>query len=161
MRTRVFGVVNGKRGGEVRKKETLTGRVSYRLGGEAMRQIEKLAVGQGLTPNEWCRQVVLEKLAERKRPQAAPAQPTGQSAPAPPPSPPAPAQSLGPIMNQNQAIFEEVLRLKFLIRQLAMRYVEGNLTGQGWNFIDINTDGNMFREVAAKWAERYGLKIRY
>jgi hypothetical protein len=149
-----LGVVNRKRGGEVPDKETLTGRVSYRLGDEAMRQVEKLAIGQGISANEWCRQAVLEKLAERKRTQAAPAQATA-------PGPPAAAPSNGPRVTEGEAmIFEEVLRLRFLIRQIVLRYMEGNLNGHGWSMIEHFTDGNMFWEVAAKWAERHGVTVK-
>jgi hypothetical protein len=118
-----------------------------------MKQVEKLAIGQGISANEWCRQVVLEKLAERRRTQTAPAQPTAQS-------PPAAAPSKGPRLTEGEAmIFEEVLRLRFLIRQIVLRHMEGNLNGHGWSMIEHFTDGNMFWEVAAKWVEHHGITL--
>lgn len=48
-----------------------------------------------------------------------------------------------------------------MIRQLATRHVQKNLDHRMWESIEVNSEGNIFREVAAQWAQRYGLKIKF
>ena len=136
------------------KKEALTEFISFRVGEEALKEIQRQAAPAGLTPNEWCRRQLLKGLAEGKKVQTQ----TRQTAPPPLPSAaPTPAAPAPP--NQvERVILEEVFRLRFLIRQIVLRHMEGQLNSFGWAKIEQFTDSGFFEEVADDWYKRYGMK---
>jgi len=120
-------------------KDKLTGRVSYRLGGQVFRQAERQAAAQNLSVNEWCRQAVIEKLK-------------GQT--------PAPRAETGRISRGELVLLEEILRIRFLIYYGVQAHIGSSfgLTSEVWKSLtDQANGGPRFKEIAKRWLEFYGL----
>jgi hypothetical protein len=139
-------------------KEKLTGRVSYRLGGEEFRQIQRLAAAKDLSPDDWCREAAREKLAAI-RAQTARGQ-AGSQVQGQPTQPAPPSQSQGQKMTVGELIlFQELIRLRWLF-QTSLRYFgKDGLTVEGWNYLSdqANRLDGQARKMAEDWLVTYGV----
>lgn len=160
-------------------KEKLTERISYRLGGEEHRHIQRLAAGKNLTPDEWCREIVREKLAAI-RAQASQglasstrqmvanadrvaAQSQAQARPAEPPA--APSQPPGQVLTRGERIlFEELVRLRWMVETGMQMHLRGGGVGiDKWNYLvdQVNKIGaGKATEMVNDWLVKYGVKPR-
>ena len=139
-------------------KEKLTERISYRIGGEELRQIQRVAAGK-MSPDDWCRAAVREKLAWL-RAQGAP-KPQPQIQPAAPPA--APSQPPGQVLSRGEMIlFEELVRLRWMVEtgmQIHLR--GGGVSIDHWNYMieQVNKIGaGKAKEMVEGWLVKYGVK---
>jgi hypothetical protein len=122
-------------------KDRLTEKISYRLGGEAFRQVQRLAAAQGISVNDWCRQAVIEKLAGQ-RAQASQA-PSGQGQ---------------AVTRGEQILLEDVLRTRYLFHNTIYHYLRTNKSGLSLEMFEhIVRDSNelAFREWFEKWLKSH------
>ncbi len=134
-------------------KDKLTGRVSYRLGSQAFKQVQRLAAGQDISANEWCRQVVLEKL--RSQSQTPRSNPSAQ--------PKAEESKTEDMTLAERIMIEEVMKVRWLlqygVRHYAMKKTQ--MTVEEWQyFIDQANGGGKFLESLRKWLEVYGIEVK-
>lgn len=117
-------------------KDKLTGRVSYRLGSQVFRQVERQAAARGISPNEWCRQAVIEKLKSQATSQ-------GQA-----------------LTKVEQILAEEILRLRWLIQNGMDHYLrKKTITAGEWEyFVGQAGGGGQIRDEIRKWMEGHGFK---
>jgi hypothetical protein len=139
---------------EVMAKDKLTGRVSYRLGGQAFKQVERLAAAQNISTNEWCRQAVIEKLKSQSQAMTRAETGPGQAAAR------AEASQVQVLSRGEQILLEEIMRIRFLIYHGVQNHVGSRtgLTAEGWNYlIEQAGGGPQFHEIMRRWLEFYGL----
>lgn len=133
-------------------KEKLTGRVSYRLGGQVFRQVERQAAAQGVSPNEWCRQAVIEKL--RGQSQATPGAGASRAAPRD-------EANQGEMLTRGEGVLvEELLRLRWLLQYGMRHYLakKSSMNVEEWDFfVDQASGGEQFRDALRKWLRAHGL----
>ena len=112
------------------KKAKLTENISYRLGEEAMKEIERLAADQGVSVNEWCRQAAIEK---------------------------ARAGSLPPLTGANWMFALELVSIRFLLTNVVEMAVTGKLSAESWKDLsrEVRTAGPKFMEFWRKRLESY------
>jgi hypothetical protein len=142
-------------GGESMAKKRLTKKVGFRMEDEEFRLAQRLAAGKDLSPGDWCRQVVREKLA------AICAQASG-----------APSSSM--VMtsadvggNQKQKLqrmsegevilFLESVRLRWLLQEFLDYLSRAELTPKAGRFLvdQTNRVNGPATEFARKWLKIY------
>jgi hypothetical protein len=96
-------------------KENLTERIGFRLRGEEFKQVARLAAGKDVSPDDWCREIVREKLAAMH----AQVSRSPASSTAPVPADRAGNQSQeGPLITGPELmIFRESIRLRWLLQE--------------------------------------------
>jgi HicB family len=115
----------------------IDGKISYRLGGEAFRQVQRQAAAQGISVNDWCRQAVIDKLAGQ-RAQASQA-------------PPGQGQA---VTRGEQILLEEVLRTRYLFHYTIYHYLRTNKSGMSLDMFEhiVNqSNERAFQEWLEKW----------
>ena len=138
-------------------KDKLTGRVSYRLGSQAFKQVQRLAAARDISTNEWCRQVVLEKLKSQS-----PSPPTPPTQGELPQLPKAEARETGEFTLAEQIIIQEIMRIRWLLQYGLRHYVtkKGLVTIEEWQYlIDQASGGGMFGESLKKWLGAYQIEV--
>jgi hypothetical protein len=112
------------------RKAKLTENISYRLGEEAMAEIQRLADEQGVSVNEWCRQAAIEK---------------------------ARAGSLPPLTGANWLFALELARIRFLLMNVVETAVTGKLSAESWKGLskEVRTSGPTFMNFWRKLLEGY------
>lgn len=138
-------------------KEKLTERVGFRLRGEEFKQIVRVATGKDLSPDDWCREVVREKLATIR------AQASGVSASSPAP---APADRAGnqtqeelPVRKVEFALVRESIRVRWLLQEFLSYCARETLTPEACRrLIDqVNKPDRSVDELAKKFLVAYGI----
>jgi hypothetical protein len=132
---------------EVMAKDKLTGRVSYRLGGQVFRQVERLAAAQDISANEWCRQVVIEKLKGQSQATTRAETGPGQAARG--------EASQGQAVNRGeQILLEEILRTRYLFHNTIYHYLRTNKSGlslEMFEHIVNQSNERAFQEWLEEW----------
>jgi hypothetical protein len=157
-------------------KEKLTGRVSYRLEGEELKQVRRLAAGKNLSPNDWCREIVREKLAAIRaqasqglasstRQMVAHADRVVAQTQARPAETAAPSQPPGQVLTRGERIlFEELVRLRWMVETGMQMHLRGGGVGiDKWNYLvdQVNKIGaGKAKEMVDEWLVKYGVKPR-
>jgi len=109
-------------------KENLTERIGFRLRGEEFKQVVRLAAGKDVSPDDWCREVVREKLA------AIHAQvsrsPANSTASVPVDRGGNQSQEGPPITGPELMIFRESVRLRWLLQEFLNCCAKETLTSE-------------------------------
>jgi hypothetical protein len=138
MRTRFLGETDRrKQERESMAKGRLTEKISYRLGGEAFRQVQRQAAAQGISVNDWCRQAVIDKLV-------------GQRAQASQ----APLSQGQAVTRGEQILLEEILRTRYLFHYTIYHYLRTNKSGMSLDMFEhiVNqSNERAFQEWLEKW----------
>jgi hypothetical protein len=111
-----------------RLKKTHT--IAFRVDEDEFRGIDAAAVADGLTANEWCRDLVLARLGG--------------------------AQLLGA---GERLLYEEVACLRYLLGHGLKLLASGLLTAEAWEAVTTQADGNSARIAQVLLAKRGGREV--
>jgi hypothetical protein len=133
-------------------KDKLTGRVSYRLGGQVFRQVERLAAAQDISANEWCRQAVIEKLKSES--------PMTLRTAARHLMPGATTDQSQVMTRGERILLEEILRFRYMVYKAISSHLGSmdGLTMNLWQSVVTESNGGPnFREMLQKFLEYHGV----
>jgi len=118
----------GQIGGESVAKENLTERIGFRLRGEEFKQVVRLAAGKDVSPDDWCREVVREKLAAIQA--QASRTPASSTASVSVDRAGTQSQDGPPITGSELMIFRESVRLRWLLQEFLNCCAKETLTSE-------------------------------
>jgi hypothetical protein len=160
LRTGFFGSVRvhmGQIRGESMAKENLTERIGFRLRGEEFKQVVRLAAGKDVSPDDWCREVVREKLATVQA--QASRSPVSSTAPVPADWAGNPSQQGPLITGAELVIFRESVRLRWLLQEFLNCCARETLTSETARHLvqEANRADGPVDDLAKKLLVNYGI----
>jgi hypothetical protein len=138
-------------------KENLTERIGFRLRGEEFKQVARLAAGKDVSPDDWCREVVREKLAAIHA--QASRSPASSAASEPGDRAGNRSQEGPPITGAELMIFRESVRLRWLLQEFLNCCAKETLTSETARHLvqQANRGDGPVDDLAKKLLMNYGI----
>jgi hypothetical protein len=139
-------------------KENLTERIGFRLRGEEFKQVVRLATGKDVSPDDWCREAVREKLAAIRA--EASRVPASSMAPVSADRAGSQAQGSNPMTPGEVVLFLELTRLRWLFQEFVSCLGRDALTPEACRLLhdQANKPDGPVTELAKKWMRIYRVR---